>query len=149
MVINVVNFLALMLTALAFVPSGAHLFELPNKMGLEAGTYFAVQGIYRGWALFGVAWIGAMLANVALAYGLRRQRWPFMLAVAAFLCLAASLVIFGLWTEPANRATGYWTNVPANWETLRRQWEYSHAANALLTFAALCCVALATLARRR
>jgi hypothetical protein len=34
--------------------------------------------------------------------------------------------------------------VPANWQALRRQWEYAHAANAVLTFAALCLVTLAT-----
>jgi len=34
-------------------------------------------------------------------------------------------------------------------ETLRRQWEYSHAASALLNFAAFCLVALAVLAPRR
>jgi hypothetical protein len=30
--------------------------------------------------------------------------------------------------------------MPENWETLRRQWEYSHAVNAVLMFAALCLV---------
>jgi len=32
--LRVVQFLAVVLTALAFVPPGAHLFELPNKSGL-------------------------------------------------------------------------------------------------------------------
>jgi hypothetical protein len=39
------------LTALALVPAGAHLFELPNKIGLSQDRYFIVQSIYRGWAL--------------------------------------------------------------------------------------------------
>jgi hypothetical protein len=149
MAVNALNFLALILTALAFVPAGAHLFELPNKMGLEAGSYFVVQGVYRGWALFAVVWIGALLANLALAVVLRRQRRAFVLVLATLLCLVLSWAIFFIWTEPANRATTYWTNVPENWEALRRQWEYSHAVNAAVTFAALCCVTLATLARRR
>jgi hypothetical protein len=29
------------------VPSGAHLFEFPNKMSLGAEQYFIVQNIYR------------------------------------------------------------------------------------------------------
>ena len=35
------------LTALALVPAGAHLFELPNKIGLAQDQYFIVQSIYR------------------------------------------------------------------------------------------------------
>jgi hypothetical protein len=32
--LRVVQFLAVLLTALSLVPAGAHLFELPNKIGL-------------------------------------------------------------------------------------------------------------------
>jgi hypothetical protein len=45
--LKVVQFLALALTALALVPSGAHLFEFPSKMSLGAEQYFIVQNIYR------------------------------------------------------------------------------------------------------
>jgi hypothetical protein len=39
---------------------------------------------------------------------------------------------------------------PDNWRELRRQWEYAHATNALLTFLALCAITLSTvLARER
>ena len=61
-----VQFLAVILTALALVPAGAHLFELPNKIGLEQESYFIVQNIYRGWALFGIVLFGALAANLAL-----------------------------------------------------------------------------------
>ena len=44
---------AILLTALALVPAGAHLFELPNKIGLSQQDYFVVQGIYRGWRCSG------------------------------------------------------------------------------------------------
>jgi hypothetical protein len=35
--------------------------------------------------------------------------------------------------------------IPNDWEQLRRQWEYSHAVNAVVTFAAFCSVALSSL----
>src|SRR5690606_16447499 len=54
------QFLAIMLTALALVPAGAHFFELPNKIGLAEDDYFVVQNIYRGWALFGIVLFGAL-----------------------------------------------------------------------------------------
>ena len=57
----------------------------------------------------------------------------------AGLILAGTLAIFFAWTYPANQATNNWTTVAADWESLRSQWEFSHAANAVLTFIALCC----------
>ena len=66
-------------------------------------------------------------------------------ALASFLFIAAGLVIFFVWTLPTNQATSNWTVVPTNLNQLRIQWEYSHAANAVVTFAALVCVAIAVL----
>jgi hypothetical protein len=143
-----VQFLAIVLTALSLVPAGAHLAELPNKIGLDQKAYFAVQNMYRGWALFGIVLFGPLAANLALATMLRRQRAPFWLALAGFLLMAATLVIFFMWTYPANQATSNWTVVPANWQQLRTTWEYAHATNAVLTFLALCAVTWSVLLTR-
>ena len=149
MALKAVQLLALVLTALALVPAGAHLFTLLNKIDLAQEQYFIVQNIYRGWALFGIVWIGALLANFALAMMLRGRGRPFILALIAGLCVVVMFAIFFIWTYPANQATDNWTTIPANWEQLRRQWEYSHAANALVTFVAFCAVvALSVLTTR-
>jgi hypothetical protein len=43
-----------------------------------------------------------------------------------------------VFTQPVNRATRNWTVLPPeNWQQLRRQWEYSHAASAVLNLIAL------------
>jgi hypothetical protein len=149
MALKVMQFVALVLTALALVPAGAHLFELPNKIHLSQDQYFIVQNIYRGWALFGFVLLPAVASNLVLAIMLRGQGAAFWLAALAFLCMAGSLAIFFMWTYPANRATNNWTIVPADWEVLRTQWEYSHAANAGLTFIAFCSVALSVLIARK
>lgn len=149
MPLKIVQFLALLLTAFALVPAGAHLFALANKIGLSAEQYFIVQNIYRGWALFGIVLFSALIANLLLAIALRGRGTPFGFALVAFLCIALTLVIFFTWTFPANQATQNWTAVPANWEQLRRQWEYSHAANALVTLVAYGSVVLSVLAMRR
>ena len=146
MPLKIVQFLALTLTALALVPSGAHLFALP--INLVAEQYFIVQNIYRGWSLFGVALIGALIANLALALLLCGRGAPFLLALFAFLCIALTLVVFFIWTYAANQATNNWMMIPDNWEQLRREWEYSHAANAVVTFAALCSLTLSVLTTR-
>ena len=132
-------FLAVLLTALALVPAGAHLLALPNKLAMGRDAYLAAQGAYAGWAMAGAFPIGAILACLALAW---RQppptaRWPALLAA---LLLAAGLGVFFRWTLPANQATANWTTLPEAWEALRTQWEWSHAANAVLTFLALCTV---------
>ena len=146
--LRIAQFLAIVLTALALVPAGAHLFELPNKIGLAQDAYFVVQSIYRGWALFGIVLFGALGANLALTLMVRHRRGAFWLALLAFLLVAATLVVFFTWTYPANQATGNWTEAPADWQELRLQWEYAHATNAISTFIALCAVTLSTLLTR-
>src|SRR5215813_192081 len=145
MPLRLVQFLAIILTALALVPSGAHLAALPNKMAMAQAAYFVAQQIYAGWALFGIVLFGALLANLAHAIVMRRLGRSFGYALAASLLIAANLAVFFLWTLPTNQATNNWTIVPKNWNELRIQWEYSHAANAVVTFAALVCVVIAVL----
>lgn len=123
--------------ALVLVPSGAHLAELPNKIALSRDEYLTVQQIYRGWASFGVI-VYAALA-LALAFTLRVRRAPraFRPALTGLLCLVGTQAIFWVFTFPTNQATSNWTVLPGNWTSLRVQWEYSHAASAVLNLAAL------------
>jgi hypothetical protein len=147
--LRLVQFLAILFTALALVPAGAHLAELPNKIGLDQEAYSIVQNIYAGWALFGIVLFGALFLNLAMAVMLRDQRTAFWFAVAGFIGLAINLAIFFIWTYPANVATDNWTTVPENWQALRAQWEYSHAVNALVMFASFSMVTLSVLTTRR
>ena len=98
--------------------------------------------------MFGVVLIGALIANLALALLLRGRGAPFVLVLFAFLCIALALVVFFIWTYAGNQATNNWMMIPDNWEQLRWEWEYSHAANAVVTFAALCSVTLSVLTTR-
>lgn len=143
--VKILQFLAIILTALALVPGGAHLFSLPNKIGLDDDNYFVVQAIYRGWALLGIVIFAALAANLLLAAVVRAQKAAAALALVAALCIILSLVVFFTWTYPANVATDNWTAMPDNWEDLRRTWEYSHAVNAFITFVGLCAATLSAL----
>lgn len=148
MTVKILHFLAIVLTALALVPGGAHLFALPNKIALSQSDYFVSQGSYRGWALFGVAIVAAMLANLAVVVARRADKAASQLAGSAAILIALTLVIFFVWTYPANIATEFWTTAPANWQRLRAEWEVSHAVNAVIMFLALCAAALAALVGR-
>ncbi len=149
MVVRSLQFAAIVLSALALVPSGAHLAALPNKIDLAQTDYFIVQNVYSGWAMFGAVWFAALAANVALAIGVRAEPAPFRLATGAALCFVAMFAIFFMWTLPANQATANWTALPEHWRTLRRDWEFSHAVNAVIAFCALCLCVLSTTMWRR
>lgn len=142
---KIVQVLAIVLTAVALIPEGAHFFERFAKQNLAPDQYMIVQQIYRGWALFGAVLIGALAANLALAVRSRRQRGPFLWACAASVLIAATLAIIFAWTFPANQATDNWTVAPDNLSELLAQWENSHALNAVLTFVALICATVASL----
>lgn len=142
---KLVHFAAIVLTVISFGPSAAHIFALPNKMGLSQGDHFTVQHIYNGWALFGVVLIVLLLCDLALAVMMRAQGLHFWLACSAAVCVALSLVVFFVWVFPGNQATANWTAAPADWRALRSHWEYGHAASAVLIFASLCALAAAAL----
>ena len=148
MSLKIVQFVALVFTALALVPAGAHLFALPNKIGLAQEQYFIVQNIYRGWALFGIVLFGALFANMALAWAMRGQR-AFVFVLICLGCLVANLVIFFAFTFPANQATNNWTEVPADWQQLRWQWEVSHAMSAVIAFVGFCSLAVSLLVEEK
>ena len=131
------RFFSLLFSALALAPALAHLLELPNKIGLSRDEYLTVQQIYRGWAWLGIVVFGALLSTLALTIMVRGRRKAFGLALTAFLCIAGTQVLFWTFTFPANQATGNWTMLPENWMALRSQWEYSHAASAVLNLIAL------------
>jgi len=133
------QFLAVVLTALALMPGGAHLMALSAKVAMPEHPYFVVQQIYRGWAWVGAVTFLAIFANFLAALLTRDSPRKWRLFGAAAALIAVTLAVFFAWTYPANQATGNWTSAPENWEQLRSEWEYSHAANAVLTFLALLC----------
>jgi hypothetical protein len=144
---NAVRVLAVQFTAVAFAAGFAHLIALPNKLPMSREDYFTAQQVYRGWALLGVPIFAALGLTVALAVAERKDRRRFRLTAAAAGCIVLALVVFFAFTFPANQQTQNWTVAPAGWERLRAEWEYSHAAGAVLYFAALTALVLSLLTR--
>jgi len=143
MVLKIVQFLAVIFTALAMI--SVHLLALPHQISVLHDTYYVV---YNGWAELGVVLIGALIANAARAVLVRHRRIPFWLAVGAFVAVAATLAISLLWIYPTNQLTANWSALPDNWEPLWRQLEYGHAANTILAFVGLCAVTWSVLSYR-
>jgi hypothetical protein len=149
MSLSILRFIAVLSTAVAMAAGFAHLLELPNKMSLGREDYLTVQQIYRGWALLGVVVVSALVTTGLVAMLVRARPPEFYLTLTAAICIALSLVVFFLFTYPANQQTQNWTTLPDSWETLRRQWEYSHAVGAGLYFVALSALTLSLLVGRR
>jgi hypothetical protein len=144
---NTLSLLSVLFTAVAFAAGFAHLVSLPNKLPMSREEYFTAQQVYRGWALLGVPIFAALVLTITLAVIERKDRRRFRLTAAAAGCMVLALVVFFAFTFPANQQTQNWTVAPANWERLRAEWEYSHAAGAVLYFAALTALVLSLLAR--
>jgi hypothetical protein len=138
------RFLAVIITGLALIAPAAHAFALLNKIGMAKADYFVAQQSYAGWWIVVLLLHVAFLANVANAIALHDDGTAMMLSIAAAALIVLNLVIFMLFTQPANAATQNWTVQPENWERLRIRWEYSHAVNAGVNFLAFCCATLAS-----
>ncbi len=146
---DVIFFVALMSTALALGAALAHALELPNKIGLPRDEYFIVQQSYRGWSRLAYLLAVEAVSMVALCVVYRRRAHVLWPAIAALTALVGSQILFWTYTFPANAATGNWTHIPANWEILRQEWEYSHAAGAGLQVIAMAALIVAALLRAR
>ena len=144
---NALRLVSVVLVALSMAGGFAHLYALPNKIDLPVEEYFVAQQVYAGWALLGIAIIGAILSTFALAVLARHDRAEFRLVVTALACIVLSLAVFFAFTFPANQATENWTTRPSDWEALRAQWEYSHAVGALLYLTALIALTLSLIVR--
>jgi hypothetical protein len=147
--VKLLQFMALTLSTIALAPAGAHLFSLPNKIHMAQHDYFIVQTIYNGWAILGVVLIGNLITLAGLAIVQRAHTVPFVMVLISLGCQLITLAIFFAFVFPANQATSNWTEIPANWESLRWQWEYGHAVGALIAFAGFCTLAFSVLSTRR
>jgi hypothetical protein len=140
-------FAAVLVSLIYMAPALAHLLELPHKMTLDRAGYFTAQQIYAGWSLFGFVLAAQLLLLLWLAGRVRREPQIFLLVCGTLASLVAAQALFWLFTYPANSATRNWMVVPGNWQALRRNWEYSHAAGALIQLAGFCALVWAAMKR--
>jgi hypothetical protein len=88
MVFKTVRLLVVVSVALCLVPAGAHFFELANKMSLLP--------------FFGIPIFIALFLTLLHTFMARADRTSYLLSLTAFLCLAATQVIFWMFTYPMN-----------------------------------------------
>ncbi|MEJ7683011.1 MAG: hypothetical protein WKG06_35175 [Segetibacter sp.] len=129
---NVLRFTTILFAVITLSALMTHLLEFRGKINLSKGNYQVVQSIYRGWAWLGIFEVGAILLTLIWTITNRKNKNIFILLLSALICFTISLIIFFIFTFPANQAAVNWTQLPQQWEPLRMKWEYSHAIRAVL-----------------
>ena len=145
---NLLRFATMICAIITLSALMAHVLELPKKMSLSKENYLTVQSIYSGWAWLGIAEIGALILSILWLISIRSKKKLFNILLVACIYFLLSLVIFFVYTYPANIQTHNWTQLPANWEQLREQWEYSHAVHTALNFIGVCLLIIVLLKER-
>jgi hypothetical protein len=137
--LKICRFVSIYLTALTLSLTFAHLLEMPRKLQWSGALYMAVQhSLYLFFAWVGAfAEVSAVVFLVVLSALVRKRKFTFYLTLFATVCLATGLAVWFAIVSPANSQMALWHSVPlpANWEDVRRQWEWGHAASALLDLA--------------
>jgi hypothetical protein len=133
--------LALALLIVTFVMVASHPLELWGKLRLNGPTWLAVH--HNLYVAFGpvaaVTEPGALIALGTLAWRERRRGWRWAPSALAAAAVALGLAVWASFTHPANQALNAWTaaTLPADWTSVRNQWEISHAVHAALVAFAL------------
>jgi hypothetical protein len=144
------RWLTLMFVALSLAPALGHLLEMPAKMRYEGPLWLTIsQTLYGAFGTVGGAFeAGAVITTVVLVLLVRRRHPAFGWTLLAALCVLLAHAAFWIWLAPVNAAVAASTlaTLPDNWMALRTQWEYTHAARAVLQAVAFGALAISIVA---
>lgn len=142
MPLRALRFVALLFAALTMSLTFCHLMEMPARMSWGSDLWVGATvtgGQFRMFGTVGAALeLGAVLATLTLAAATwRHGDAARLLASAAFLLFALSLLVWWWRVSPANQVLATWLEnpVPDDWESWRARWEYGHAVSAVLQIA--------------
>jgi Anthrone oxygenase len=139
MLVKAWRFITIILASLSMAMAFCHLLEMPPRLGWDASLWVGATVTGNVFRLFGtvgaVIETGAWIAAVVLAFLLRRHGpTAFRLTVAGAVLFVSAFVAWWVFVFPVNTEIANWTveTVPADWTEWRAQWEYAHAARAVL-----------------
>jgi hypothetical protein len=151
MFIRAWRFITLMLTSLSLSLSMTHLLELPQRMQFDQQLWVKVtvsENVYRLFGSVGAAFeITAILTAIVLTFLVRGCGSTFYWTLGGSILLVLALMSWIMLVAPMNVEFGRWlTNpVPLDWTRYRDQWEYAHAANAMIKFIGLSLLVISVL----
>jgi len=142
MLLRIWRLATIMLTALSVGTVLAHLLEMPAKMTYDGALWLTLlKTLYPpAFGTIGAFFeVSAVISAAVLAVLVRYRKRTFGWALSGSLCLIAAHAAFWVWVAPVNAAMLPLTpeTLPPDWMGQRNQWEYTHAARAVLQIAAL------------
>jgi hypothetical protein len=139
----------IMFTALSMGTALAHLLEMPAKLTYDGSLWLLLlQTLYPSFGTIGGSCeVAAVVTSVVLVGLVRNHRRAFGWTFAAALALVAAHAAFWIWVASVNTTLLPLTpeTLPSDWTRLRDQWEYTHAARAVLQIFALTFLAISVL----
>jgi anthrone oxygenase-like protein len=149
MLVKTWRFCALILAALSMAMAFCHLLEMPSRLAWDAPLWIANTVTGNVFRLFGsvgaaietLAWIAAMALAILIRH---RQPTSFRLTVAGAALLVLAFVVWWAFVFPVNVEMASWTpqQFPSDWAAWGAQWEYAHAARAVLLIGGLSALVL-------
>ncbi len=121
----------LFLVALTMGLVFAHVMEIPGKLRFDGATWLVVQ--HNLYIAFGVVGAAIELAAIATSWALvlvvRRNRHTLVWTIFGAVAVSAGLADWFVLVSPANAVLNGWSaqTLPADWTSIRDQWETGHA----------------------
>ena len=149
------RFITLMLASFSLSLSMTHLLELPQRMKFDQQLWVKVtvfENVYRLFGSVGAFFeITAILTAVVLIFLVHRRGSAFYWTLGGTILLVLAFVSWITFVAPMNAEFARWlTNpVPLDWTRYRNQWEYAHAANALIKIIGLSLLVISVLVETR
>jgi hypothetical protein len=144
--------LAILFMALSFGTVLGHLLELPAKLSYDGPLWLKIsQTLYGNFGTFGAAFeMGAIVTTAILAVLVRHHEPTLRWTLLALLGVVIADIAFWVLLVPVNTIVAQTTveTLPADWMKLRQQWEYTHAARAVLQFSALAALVHSVLVKK-
>src|SRR4051794_39602103 len=120
----------ILVLAVSMSAAFAHLLEMPAKLSFDGQLWLELlQSLYPPafGPVSGTAEGLALIMMGVLAFLLRHRRRAFGWSLLALLCMAAAHAAFWVFVSPVNAALVPLSPdaLPADWASLRDQWEYT------------------------
>jgi hypothetical protein len=128
-----------------------HLLELPQRMQFDQQLWVRVTVIENVYRLFGsvgaVFETTAILTAIVLVFLIYKRGSTFYWALGGAILLVLAFVSWIMFVAPMNAEFALWLTNPVSvdWTRYRDQWEYGHAANALIKIIALSLLVISVL----
>lgn len=148
MLLKTWRFFTITFASLSMAMAFCHLLQMPPRMRYDGAQWIATQGLFHMFGTIGAAIeVGALFLAIVLSLALWRRRPAFQWTLFGTACLLVAHLAWWIFIAPVNNVIATWTpeTIPSDWMWWRSQWEYTHAARALVDILGLSALVISVL----